>query len=249
MIIDGLPPGTTIELAASHQWFDCTQPGDVCGVAGGTLGGEIEEYDAVIAVEATGTGSLTGFKRTFGIPVSTETYSGPRTAGTSPQIFNAELFSLSGSLVGDPDFSVLTLTAGTAAMLPSPGHTTLTDQSDGTFLVDSFFDVSYRIDFVGAPGGALDGLSGSTTGSTRVTACDDRDCPSLETVGAMTFDSPQAVQSLSVLEADGALTVNADVDLEARRLIALDDGFSANVASGKTLTLTLDPTIYCPLIP
>ena len=32
----------------------------------------------------------------------------------------------------------------------------------GGFDVDSFFDVTSQIDFVGAPGGALDGLSGTT---------------------------------------------------------------------------------------
>jgi hypothetical protein len=34
--------------------------------------------------------------------------------------------------------------------------------------VDSFFDITYRIDFVGAPGGALAGRSGSTTQMTRI---------------------------------------------------------------------------------
>jgi hypothetical protein len=33
--------------------------------------------------------------------------------------------------------------------------------------VDSFFDVTYRIDFVGAPGGPLAGRSGSSTGTVR----------------------------------------------------------------------------------
>ena len=41
------------------------------------------------------------------------------------------------------------------------------------FIVDSFFDITYQIDFVGAPGGALDGLSGSTQSTIRMTACQD----------------------------------------------------------------------------
>jgi hypothetical protein len=36
--------------------------------------------------------------------------------------------------------------------------------------VDSFFDITYRIDFVGAPGGQLAGMSGSTTGTIRMRA-------------------------------------------------------------------------------
>ena len=38
------------------------------------------------------------------------------------------------------------------------------------FAVDSFFDITYRIDFVGRPGGALAGHSGSTTGTIRMVA-------------------------------------------------------------------------------
>ncbi|MFQ5417921.1 MAG: hypothetical protein ACE5FL_12845, partial [Myxococcota bacterium] len=44
----------------------------------------------------------------------------------------------------------------------SPGHTTLTDLGNGTFNVDSFFDITYTIQFQGAAGSALDGLSGTT---------------------------------------------------------------------------------------
>jgi hypothetical protein len=51
--------------------------------------------------------------------------------------------------------------------MPSPGHTTLTQLPGGNWAVDSFFDITYRIDFVGSPGGALGGMSGSTTGTIR----------------------------------------------------------------------------------
>ena len=52
--------------------------------------------------------------------------------------------------------------------MPSPGHTTLTRLPSGDFHVDSFFDVTYQIDFVGAPGSILEGLSGSTTATIRM---------------------------------------------------------------------------------
>jgi hypothetical protein len=56
--------------------------------------------------------------------------------------------------------------------LPSPGHTTLTRQGPpgSGFAVDSFFDITYRIDFVGNPTGHVGGMSGSTTGTIRMVA-------------------------------------------------------------------------------
>ncbi len=180
-MIDGLPPGTTIELGPSHRFFQCqTTP---CGVAGGTLGGEIEIFLSTLELELTGTGDLTGLKRQLFVPVDVETHIGPRisdiiitrgkfVAGPT-QRFDTDMFRLQGSLLGDPDFASLQIVAGTDNTMPSPGHTTLTDLGGGNFQVDSFFDITYRIDFVGAPGGALDGMSGSTTGSLRVNAVED----------------------------------------------------------------------------
>jgi hypothetical protein len=52
--------------------------------------------------------------------------------------------------------------------MPSPGHTTLTQLPNTEWAVDSFFDITYRIDFVGSPGGPLGGMSGSTTGTIRM---------------------------------------------------------------------------------
>ena len=53
---------------------------------------------------------------------------------------------------------------GRLNVLPSPGQTTLTQQGDGAFLVDSFFDIAYEIYFVGAPESQLDGWGGLSTG-------------------------------------------------------------------------------------
>jgi type VI protein secretion system component Hcp len=69
---------------------------------------------------------------------------------------------------GDPDFDLLRITAGSDFGLPSPGHTTLTQLPGGNWNVDSFFDITYRIDFAGTPGGVLGGRSGSTTGTIRM---------------------------------------------------------------------------------
>jgi len=176
MIIDGLPPGTTIELEPSHWLFFCaTTP---CGVPGGGLGGETESFESTLDLELRGTGSLTDYERVLSIPIQIDTESGPHDPGDLIQIFPMEMVSLLGVLPpGDPDFDQLVITAGAANGLPSPGSGTLTDQGDGSFVVDSFFDIDYRVDFVGAPGGALDGLSGSTTGELRIVAADRNGAP------------------------------------------------------------------------
>src|SRR4029077_1349474 len=69
---------------------------------------------------------------------------------------------------GDPDFDLLRISAGNDFGLPSPGHTTLRLQPSGQYAVDSFFDITYRIDFVGHPGGHVGGMSGSTTATIRM---------------------------------------------------------------------------------
>jgi hypothetical protein len=84
---------------------------------------------------------------------------------------DTDFLGLQGQLPpGDPDFDLLRVTAGTSFGLPSPGHTTLTQLPGGNWNVDSFFDITYRIDFIGAPGGPLGGMSGSTTGTIRMQA-------------------------------------------------------------------------------
>jgi hypothetical protein len=162
MIIDGLPPGTTIEITPTLHTIT-----NFSVTPGGTLGGEIYAFDAYLRMEMVGTGSLVGYNRDIELPVQGEIHAGPHTPGDPIQVFPTDFFQLQGSLFGDPDFDTLTLTAGTGFGLPSPGSTTLTKLPSGDFAVDSFFDISYRIDFVGAPGSVLEGLSGSTTGVVR----------------------------------------------------------------------------------
>jgi hypothetical protein len=180
MIIDGLPPGTTIEFGAEHGRFLCeagnpvcsfpTSPGD-CIDPGGSLSGEKECSTSHLQGTLTGTGMLAGFNRTVDVPIGFETHVAPRMPGQPVQSFDTDMFRLFGQIQnpgsGDPDFDLLRITGGTDFGLPSPGHTTLL-QDPGGWQVDSFFDITYRIDFVGRPGGALSGMSGSTTGTIRM---------------------------------------------------------------------------------
>jgi len=163
MIIDGLPPGTTIEgEGVLSNWSS------VMRWPGGGLGGEVQDFDASLDLTWTGTGDLAGFNRHVVVPVNIQTHSAPRTPGDPVQQFNTDMYGMSGELFGDPDFCVLRVSAGTAQGLPGPGQTTLTDLGGGLYSVDSFFDVTYQIEFEGCPGSPLEGYAGTTTATIRI---------------------------------------------------------------------------------
>ena len=87
------------------------------------------------------------------------------------QSFQTDMLAIQGAIgSGDPDFAVFEIVGGTNNGFPSPGFTTLTQQSNGTFNVDSSFNVKYSIRFVGASGGKLRGFSGTTQGSVTMKA-------------------------------------------------------------------------------
>ncbi len=168
MIIDGLPPGTTIELRGPITDFY-----NVANSAGGTLGGERCTFDAYIDWTVTGTGDLAGFNRHLYVPVSGEIHIGPRNPGDPVQAFPAKIFALEGELFGDPDFCTFRIRSGDTEGLPSPGHTVLTEYPDDDFNVESFFDITYEIDFEGCPGSQLDGYGGTTRAFAPRTTCYD----------------------------------------------------------------------------
>lgn len=175
MIIDGLPPGTTIIFKPIHRDFICRQLGG-CGQGGGkgngTLGGEVETAQTNLVFHLSGTGVLSGFERDLKVPMRMETHTAPRVPGAPVQDFETAIFDLEGEITGDPDFAFLRITAGEAHGLPSPGHTTLTRLNDGTFLVESIFNVAYRIQFEGDPNGGLRGFGGASKGTVRMEAFD-----------------------------------------------------------------------------
>jgi hypothetical protein len=134
----------------------------------GGAGEQSEQAMATLDMTMTGTGGLV-YNRHLQLPISFVANTGPRTQGTTPQMFTTDMNTLQGQLpLGDPDFDLLRITAGTGFGLPSPGHTTLTQLGPNNWVVDSFFDITYRIDFVGDPMGPFAGMSGSTTGTSRI---------------------------------------------------------------------------------
>ncbi len=162
-IIDGLPPGTWIQIDPTLHDFT-----DIMTSPGGSLGGEVHLFSAILDMAMTGHGDLAGFSRNISMPVFGEMHTGPRTPGDPVQTFPAEMFRLEGQVVGDPDFDFLGFVAGSDFGLPSPGEFTLTQLSDPDWWVESFFDITYYIEFVGAPGSALEGMSGITVGTCRM---------------------------------------------------------------------------------
>lgn len=191
-IIDGLAPGDTIDIDAVLE-----APLLYEEVPGGILGGTMSGGGGPLFTwQMTGTGTLAGFNRLIVMPAANsvlsfpatpplntqgtfEVHAAPRTLGDPLQCFDTNMFRMFSQITNpssnDPDFDLLRLVAGTDFGLPSPGHTTLL-QNGLNWEVDSFFDLTYRIDFVGRPGGALSGMSGSTTGTVRLSLGDPIPC-------------------------------------------------------------------------
>jgi hypothetical protein len=163
LIIDGLPNPQEIEIEIIALSLH-----SVTILPNGGAGEQKEQAMATLDMIMTGTGGL-AYNRHLQMPISFEARTDARTLGTTPQSFDTEMWTLQGQLPpGDPDFDLLRITAGTGFGLPSPGHTTLTKNGPSDWAVDSFFDITYRIDFVGNPGGPFAGKSGSTTGTERI---------------------------------------------------------------------------------
>jgi hypothetical protein len=162
-IIDGLPAGTTIELDGPLYDFI-----NIVRTAGGNLGGEKVTFDATLDWEVEGTGDLAGFSRHLAVPVSGEIHTGPRNAGDPCQVIVTDMYLLQGELFGDPDFCTLRFRAGTRLGLPGPGQATLTELGSGDFAVDSFFDITYQIEFEGCPASQLEDYNGTTTATIRI---------------------------------------------------------------------------------
>lgn len=137
---------------------------------GGVLGGEIERFQSVLEFNIVGQGPLEGWSRTLVVPARCETHTAPRNREADVQSFETDMQRIEGGIRNDPDFEYFEVVAGTANGFPSPGHTTFFRQSDGTWLLDSKFNVHYSIRFKGAKGGKFEGIEDTFEGTITMAA-------------------------------------------------------------------------------
>ena len=103
MIVNGLPPGTTIKVGVEHARFV-----NVTRSPGGSLGGEVEQFQSTLHLTLTGTGTLAGYSRFIPLNAQCVTHVGPRTPGASPQSFDTQMQGIQGQLpAGDSTVFVL----------------------------------------------------------------------------------------------------------------------------------------------
>ena len=159
--LNGLPPGEPVIGTLSLTGFHNVVEGP-----GGPLGGTLQQWDATLRVHLKGEGGFL-YERILTMPVQGQSAAQPRAPGAPIQSFDTELLALQGQIPpGDPDFDLLRITGGSSFGMPSPGHTTLLQSGPG-WAVDSFFDITYRIDYIGHPGGPFGGTSNSQTESLK----------------------------------------------------------------------------------
>jgi hypothetical protein len=156
------------QMRARHFGF-----ASVVAQPGGILGGERETYSSSLAFTITGEGPLAGWNRTLTVPTKCVTDAAPHKAGDPIQDFDTNMYSIVGGVSNDRDFSSFKVVAGTGNGFESPGHTTAYLQKDGSFVVDSTFEIKYSISYVGAPGGKLAGQSGTAEGSITMSCQSD----------------------------------------------------------------------------
>ncbi len=173
-IIDGLPIGSPVQIAARLRSFTA-----VVESPGGTLGGEQSSWNATLDLVLTGTGVYLGYNRFIAMPVSGVSHAAPRVPFAPVQAFAMDLWQMQGQITLDPDFDLLRVTAGGNFGMPSPGQTVLTSNGGG-WEVNSYIDLTHRIDFVGNPVGNFAGRSGSTTHvHPRFEMCYERPTPAV----------------------------------------------------------------------
>jgi len=137
---------------------------------GGIFEGTIDRFQSELDITVRGVNELEGYERTITLNLDCEAHAGPYDKGEPFISFPTEMMRVEGGLQGDPDFEMLHLVGGTENGFPSPGHLTAVDQGDGTYAIDSTFQMSFQVEYVGAPGGALEGFAGVMEGIATVTA-------------------------------------------------------------------------------
>ncbi|HEY4587681.1 MAG TPA: hypothetical protein VII86_00555 [Thermoanaerobaculia bacterium] len=134
--------------------------------AGGNLGGTREHGSSVLHVRVLCPEEIAAFD----VPADFVVDTAPHPEELGPMSFDTDMYSIEGTVTDTPLFASFHLTGGTANGFKSPGHTSLIPESDGSYAIDSTFNVGYHLDFVGAKGGPLEGASGTADASVLMKA-------------------------------------------------------------------------------
>lgn len=154
-------PDTKIIIDANHWEFLC-QAGHLkyCTRKGGPLG-QIEEFESALTLNVTVVSPSGSTSGSVTIPTQVKVASGPLNAISGPFNTPTEMLQIMGSGSDGFFFDSLTITAGSDFGYPSPGQVSIGPISpNGTVSLQSSFDIGFRMEFTGAPGGPLDGLDG-----------------------------------------------------------------------------------------
>jgi len=166
-IINGAPAGTTIQLGANHRDFVCRTPqgpGSVCSFTRlarscdqpADRGRDARSAPTPRFDDAARTGVLAGWIGRSRSRSSFETHVGPRTPGNPFQSFDTtRCYRLQGQITGDPGLRPANRHHGPVNRELRPAeprsHPTLKAAPGGNWSVDSFFDITYRIDSSDTP--------------------------------------------------------------------------------------------------
>ena len=217
LAVDALPAGSPLLGSLTLTAISVTQTN------GGALGGHAQSFSGKIDVQLTGVGAHAGYSRLITLPISGQSASAPRGGSATPQSFESDVVSIFGQILGDSDFSLFRFTAGSSFGMPSPGHTVFTREGS-LWSADSYFDLTYQIEFNGAAGGPFAGIHSVTTSANRFQAGSLHQV-SVEEPGSVDFrigtPFPNPARGMSQLrfELPGARRVDVSViDVTGRRV-------------------------------
>jgi hypothetical protein len=140
------------QLAIAHRRLEL-----LSSDLGGNLGGTREVGRSILRVRLFCPEPVA----VFDIPANFEVHTAPHPEELREMSFDTHMHSIEGQGTNVGPFAAFRLVGGTANGYESPGRTSLIPEGDGNFAIDSTFNIGYRIDYVGAPGGPLDGASGT----------------------------------------------------------------------------------------
>ena len=225
LAVDALPAGSPLLGSLTLTAVSVTQ------TSGGALNGNAQSFSGKIDVQLTGVGANAGYSRLLTIPISGQSASAPRGGAATPQSFESDIVSVFGQILNDSDFSLFRVTAGSSFGMPSPGHTVFIRHENGSsWYSDSYFDLTYQIEFNGAAGGPFAGVHSVTTSANRFQAGSSQQVgveepSSVDFRMGAPFPNPARGTSTLRFELPGPRRVQAMViDVTGRRVRSLPSG-------------------------